>query len=285
MSIIFGLLALILSIIVPILIEYITNFQVIHFSLFFIIPVGALAVGYLCSIGYYFGLKKSNIKITKSRKRVALLLAIICIVGIYYCSYAMAHVDETGNLVMAFEGDHVSNYAVDGYGRLTFGTYTKYIIESTPISFSYRRTSLGNVSNPIFCWIFAGIDVLGVIIGSFLAASYIKDNNPYCDNCNKYKKKKAIFKIPKQNGDEFFAELANYVADINSITTLKSIVDKYTDTELKEYYECELIHCSDCYETELKFSLYEIKKKRKAEKNDKYSYSVKVNHTLMRDYL
>ena len=194
MSIILGILSLIISIVLPIFILILTDFPAIHFSLLFIIPVGALIIGFICGFGYYKGLHKSNKFISGKHYLIGLILSLICIFGIKYIGYMFTCIDpQTYDIVYTLDGDHISNYEIDGYGQLDFLTYTKYMIENTPISFSYKARSLGDVSNPIMGWVFTMIDFLGVIAGCLFAGYYIKDENPYCHSCNLYKKKKTIF--------------------------------------------------------------------------------------------
>ncbi|QUH27773.1 hypothetical protein [Vallitalea guaymasensis] len=288
MSIILGLLSLIVSIALPVIIMVFTDFQVIHFSLFFIVPVGAIAVGYVCGFGFFKGLFLSHKKIKGAHFFIGVLMAIICLVSIKYATYYLTCFDEqTQDIVYTLDGDHISNYEIDGYGTMTFFNYNKYLIENTPITFSRRSRTLAEVSNPTFGWIIAIIDYLGIIAGCLLSGSSIKGKSEYCDTCNKYKKSKKIFKIPKANGKAFFDELETLVKDMNMDVFLEEIIQKHVNKgeKLDEYYECHLVYCESCRTASFKFKLFERTSKNKIEENSSFNYNIKVNYDLVRSYI
>ncbi|GMQ58159.1 hypothetical protein AN1V17_25540 [Vallitalea sediminicola] len=288
MSIILGLLSLIVSIAIPVIITVVTDFQVIHFSLFFIVPVGAIAVGYVCGFGFFKGLFLSHKKITGVHFFIGFLMAIICLVAIKYTTYYLTCFDEqTQDIVFTLDGDHISKYEIEGYGEMTFLNYNKYLIENTPISFSRRTRTVAEVSNPTFGWIIAIIDYLGIIAGCILAGSGVKGKYDYCDSCNKYKKSKKIFNIPKANGKAFFEELETLVKDMNMDIFLDEIVQKHVNTGEKtdEYFECHLVYCESCRTAEFKFKLFERTSKNKIEENDNFNYSIKINYEFVKKYI
>ncbi|GKX29959.1 hypothetical protein SH1V18_24390 [Vallitalea longa] len=288
MSIILGLFTLLLSIAIPLALLLTTNFQVIHFALFFIIPVGAIFTGYLCGYGYFKGLVLSNRKITGGHYFVGLIMAIVCLVSVLYGTYYLSCFNEEEQKIeYSLEGNHVSDYEVNGYGEMTFPKYTRYMIENTPVSFSIRSTNITEVSNPIFGWIVTIIDYLGLLAGCLACGSSIYDKYEYCDNCKKYKKKKKIFDIPKPNGKGFFDELETLVNNLNMSIFLEEIIDKYKNDRLKtgEYYECYLIYCESCRSASFKFKLYEKNKKGKVVENDDFKYTIDVNYDFVRNYI
>ncbi|MCT4686033.1 hypothetical protein [Vallitalea sp.] len=288
MSIILGVLSLVVSIALPVVIMIFTDFQIIHFSLFFIIPAGAIAVGYVCGFGFFKGLFFSQKKIKKPHLFIGVLMAIICLVSIKYTTYYLTCFDgETGDIVYTLDGDHISNYEIDGYGRMTFINYNKYLIENTPITFSRRSQQLGEVSNPTFGWVMAIIDYIGIIVGCLLAGLSISGGNEYCDTCSKYRKSKKIFNIPKANGKAFFVELETLVKDMNMDVFLEEIIQKHVskDKKTEEYYQCHLVYCEECRTAFLKFKLFERSRRNRIEENNNFNYSIKVNYDLVRNYI
>jgi hypothetical protein len=284
MSILFGTLSLFLSIFLPVLILFITGFQIMSFSLFFIIPVGALAIGYLCGYGYFKGLVKSNTYILRKHFLIGIILSFVCIIGIKYATYSLTCLDpETYDIVYSLDGDHVSNYEVDGYGQMNFLNYTIFMIETTPISFSYKAQSIGEVSNPIASWIFALIDFLGVSLGAMVAGSNQKDN-PYCHRCQLYKKKKDIIKVPKAEGTRFFEELENSVAKADMGESTKALISNFNidqSLEKEEHFLGKLIYCESCHKASLDFEYHQFNSKKKLEKNPDYKHTVDVNYSII----
>lgn len=284
MSILFGLITLFLSILIPTLVLVFTDFQIMGFSLVFIIPVGAIAIGYLCGLGYFKGLVKSNIYITKKHFLIGLMIALLCIFGLKYAEYALTYVDPTtGDITYSFIGeDHISNYEMEGYGPLTFINYTKLIIESTPISFSYKARSLGEISNPTVSWIFAIIDYLGVIAGC-LYVGISEKSRPYCQNCQLYNKKLPFIKIPRADGAKFFEDLSACYASANveqEVLALLEQVKSNTLSKRDEHFLGTLIYCDSCNTASMSFELFELNSKKQLVANSNFKHSIEIEQGL-----
>lgn len=288
MSILFGLISLLLSILLPVLITFFAGFQPMHFSIFFIIPIGAIFIGYICGYGYFKGLSKSNTFVSRRHFIIGVILSIICILGIKYATYTVTCIDpQTSEIIYTLDGDHISNYEIEGYGQLNFLTYNKYIIENTPISFSRRGRSIGEVSNPIVGWIFAIIDYLGVAVGYLYSGIKLK-KRPYCDRCMLYKKEKKLFKFSKANGSELFNELEGSLSKMDMGESFSTLMNKFKldDSSInQEHYLCKIIYCEDCKDASLSFSLYEFDSKRKLKENSEFSHAVNVKYDLVKGFL
>lgn len=78
------------------------------------------------------------------------------------------------------------------------------MVESSTISFSYRRHNLVNVKGkPVVNWIFFLIDALGSSLGALVALGLIIGDKKYCDNCRRYMKRKKLFNFPIGDTDTF----------------------------------------------------------------------------------
>lgn len=288
MSIIFGLLTLVVSILLPSAILYFTEFELLHFSMFFIIPVGAIVIGYICGYGYYKGLFLSNKYISKIQIVIGVILSVICMFGIEYVCYQFIRIDPvTNEMIYGFTGDHISNYYLDDFGQLTFFNYIRFKIENTPISFSYKARSIGTVSNPIICWIFNIIDYLGVTLGVIFAALYQK-RHEYCHTCKLYKKKKQLFEIPLSEGAEYIQKLEEAKLSNDSSEKISSLLNSYHgDNGLKkqEHYDCEMIYCSSCRTAKLCFTRYMLNSKKQIEKDNSYEYSLDIDYDCARRFI
>lgn len=279
MSIIFGILTLIASIVLPVLVTIYTGYDILHFTFFFIIPIGAVGVGYLCGFGYFKGLVKSNKYIKKRNYLVGLLLAIICIFGINYSMYSVTCLDETTQEVVYSLNDkenHISTYEMEGYGQLTFVNFTRFMIENTPITFTHNSKSEGDICNPTLGWIFEIISYLGVIAGCLMVGINQK-SMPYCHNCKSYKKEKEICKILKIDGSNLFEEL-DYSLKNPTELTIKDVLNKYKQIEKvkDEHYLCKMVYCDNCKYYTLNFELYEMNRKNNLEQNNTFNMNINV---------
>jgi hypothetical protein len=287
MSILLGLLSLIASIAIPILIMVFTNYELISLGIFFVIPAGAIAIGYVCGFGLFKGLILSSKRITAKHFVIVMLMALISFASIKYITYSLTCINtETGKIEYSMDGDHVGNYDVPGYGSMTFLNYSKLMIESTPISFSYKSRSMGEVDNPTVSWVFAIINFIGIFIGAVAAGIGFKDKHQYCESCNNYKKSKKIFKILKTDGQSFFEELEMLTNDVSDSTSLKQIVGKYGKVKLgNAFFEGTLIYCNNCRKSTLSVKLFEVSSTNKIHENDEFEYNVNLNFNIAREYI
>lgn len=278
MILIFSLISLLFSIGIPLLILFYTNFNAIHFSLFFIVPVGAIIVGFIGGFGFFFGLRKKDIYISKKYVFLGILLSLITVFGIKYGEYKLTC--YTGNdIVFSTSGDHISNYIAPDGKPFNFISYTKLVVENTPISFSYKTRSLGSVTNPIICWIFFAIDVLGVIIGGALMASVTHDV-PYCHTCSKYMDVKDSFGVLVSKDDEFMKDLKTNL-DKSSSRELIEYINKFKVSlpiKKEPYFKGIINHCSECRKATLVIEQYSLNRKNSLEKNSDFKFSSDINY-------
>ncbi|MGB4659944.1 MAG: hypothetical protein WBI07_12235 [Mobilitalea sp.] len=288
MSILLGSFTLVLSILLPSAILYFTGFELLHFSLFFIIPVGAIAIGYICGYGYFKGLYLSNKYISKTQIIVGIIISFLCMLGIEFACYQFICVDPvTNELVYSFKGDSISNYYMEGFGQLTFFNYIRFKIESTPISFSYKARAIGDVTNPVVCWIFYIVDFLGITLGVVIAALYQRGHE-YCHTCNLYNKKIKLFSLSNSEGSECINRLNEFMSDNNDGETLGSILISYRkDNELhkQDHYDCVMIYCDSCRTANINFKKYLLNSKKQIEEVTSFVYSLNIDYDSAKSFL
>ena len=147
---------------------------------------------------------------------MGLVIPIIAFIGVRYGYYATAYLDDDMNLNYKMIGEHVSNYSIgDSEEPLNFVSFTKLMVESSSISFTYRRRNMVNIEGkPVINWIFFLIDVIGSVVGSLMAMGLVIRGRNYCDNCERYmKKQKELFSFPIGDVDTFIK-----MQDINTLS-------------------------------------------------------------------
>lgn len=284
MSIILGLVSLIIAVAISIAATVFLNFEVLHFSIMFIIPIGALIIGGICGYGYFKGLVLSNKAIKGSHYLIALVMGIICLGVIKYGTYQLTCINpETYDIEYTLNGDHISNYELPEYGQMTFMNFNRYLIETTPISFSLRRKQVAEVSNKTLSWVLAIIDYLGVIMGCLVASSFATGDRTYCEKCKRYMKRKHIFNIPKEDGEGFFIALETLLAESMPTETLKNLEQRF-NKNAKEYYKCYLSYCESCKKTTLDITLLEKVAHNKYRENKEFEYKKNIDYNLIKAY-
>lgn len=244
LGIILGLISLILSIVLAVAIHSNTSFDIMSFSVLFIIPVGSIFIGTIACLGYYWGLLLSNKKISSLFFIIGFLIPLLAYAGTQYGYYATAYLDENMQLNYKMEGEHISNYAIgDSDEPLNFISYLKLEVESRVISFSRRTRTIAEVKgNPAVNWIFFFTDGLGSIFGSLIAYGFVIKNKKYCDDCKRYMKNKSILKFPVTDIDRTIM-----FQDIDKLSPdkIKELLPT-TSVGNEEHYKIVVHRCETC---------------------------------------
>jgi hypothetical protein len=162
-----GLATSLLTALLVTVIERLTTLDIFTFSVWFIIPVGAIGTGLVAASGYYFGSLYFH-----TRPSILLLLQMIVIAGltqllIYYTQYATLIID----------GQRVSDF-------VSFGQY----LDVTLTTAHYRvgrgaQLDTGEVGQ--FGYWLAVIQFIGFLVGGFVAFGHLL-SHPVCSHCKKY---------------------------------------------------------------------------------------------------
>jgi len=170
-----GLIGAFIAAALVVVIHSFTSFDLSSFSLFFVVPVGAMVTGTLGCLGYYFGVLKQNVKQTKVIRWTGIVIALICFVVVQYGFFYTAYLDENMDLNFKMQGEHVSLYAIgDSDEPINFFTFTQEMVNSRVISFSRRGREILEVEgNKVVNWIFYVVDLIGALLGALFARSLV----------------------------------------------------------------------------------------------------------------
>ncbi|WFD08826.1 hypothetical protein [Tepidibacter hydrothermalis] len=279
MRFILGLISLIASIALAVCIQIFANFDILHFGVLMIVPAGAIAIGYISTTGYFKGMEKSNVYLTPLRMVFAIIIAIISMISIEYIVYLFTSVDpETYNTIYSLDkGAHISEFEVEGYGQMTFLNFKRYMIESTPMSFSLKHKEIFSVTSVTGLYILNSIDYLGIIIGAWLCGMKLKDKS-YCHQCNTYRQILPIFNLPKEQGEVFIHELESVLSTEDDIK-ISSFLNQYSynqSVSKQEHYLCNVAYCLNCPTAILSIELYEYNSKKAVVKNESFEYEKEI---------
>jgi hypothetical protein len=265
-----GLIGLAIDVVLVVAINSFTSFDVSTFSLFFIVPVGAMAIGALASLGYYIGILKSNKKISRSIRYIGYVFALVCFIAIQYGFYHTAYVGEDNVLNYKMKGEHISNYYMhDSDEPMNFISFTTESVNARVISFSNSgRNSIDVEGVKVVNWIFFAIDFLGMLAGSLFTRLLMFGDKKYCDNCKKYMKNKKL-SIFSTSDTEKLNRLQS-IAYANSEEIMALIQNDVTATN-GDHYEFHLQWCPVCKHGYLQLKYMELdsnkKPNNKADKN------------------
>lgn len=287
LSILLGILSLIVGIALGVLPQIFFDFDIIGFSVFFVVPLGAFGIGYVTGWGYFKGMVLSHKQIKGIHLLISVIVMCIAFVSIRYTTYYLTCLNpETMEIYYAYDPvNHISNYEFDGYGQLTFIPFTKLLMDTATVSFSRRSRELGSVSNATMNYIFEVISLIGGMVGAFSAGLTYK-SKPYCVNCQRYKKRKELFAMATASAEEFTLRLENAL-QTNAIDDVKAALAEYTmdKTGIDDHFALfVLIYCEKCQESVISIEIYKKNGKGRIEQDDNFEKYISIPHYYFEDY-
>ena len=217
------------------LIQVYTNINLISFSLWFVIPLGALFIGGIAASGFYYSSVIFNIKAnTVFIITVVFCSSLLSIILMYYIDYQFYLSEPFTNTKLAF---------------------LRYIeIQITTSGLYIGKLHTGFVTGKVgsIGYVLSSIHFFGFLISSLLVSISME---PYCPECRKY----FILKGKKENKFESYKEMRNISESIFSEKIDVSAVENHF-AEKKEpefngaiyLYTVELLKCMGCGATLLR---------------------------------
>lgn len=162
-----GLATSILTAIAVVAISKVTGFDIFTFSLWFVVPVGALLTGFAAAAGYYFGSLYFH-----KRATWHLLIQMVVIAGvtqalIYYMGYATMVLDD---------GTKISDV-------IPFWNYLDILLTSAHYQVGRTMADTGEVGS--FGYWLAGFQFVGFLVGGFAIWAFLQAK-PICQKCDLY---------------------------------------------------------------------------------------------------
>jgi hypothetical protein len=226
-----GLVTSILVALADVAIARMTGFDFFTFSIWVVVPVGALLTGFAAASGYYFGSLYFHKKASAS-----LLVQIVLIAGaaqllIYWTGYTTMVLDD---------GRKVADF-------VPFGQYMDLILTKTHYRIGRGQADTGEVGSMGY-WI-AGAQFVGFLFGGLAVFGYLKAK-PVCAACSLYlrpmaKKEKVFADADAAGGyyDRLFT-LAVDGPDFAALIRSEAKVDKVAQGALQ--VNTSLLGCPVC---------------------------------------
>jgi len=146
------------------------GFALYTWTLWLVIPVGALLSGFAGATGYYAGSWFFGHRPT----RLLLLNIVIASVGTFFTIHYLSYI------TLQIEGKQVSDY-------IPFWQYLDIAIKSTSMEFRFRGAAKLGSTGELGSWGYAtaALQVIGFAVGGFAVYAHLV-SKPYCDKCSRY---------------------------------------------------------------------------------------------------
>ncbi|MEC1525440.1 hypothetical protein P9D43_25920 [Neobacillus niacini] len=220
MAYIWGFLSTLASTALALLLLWLLDFQLYSMSVLVFIPAGAVAFGFLSSIGLFLGIRKTSI-VTAKHYFIGALFGLLGFFFIYYGEYQMAYVSDNNQLNYDFNGEHISNYALDDSNvPVNFFSYLSFTLEGSILSLRGSSTTLdldGDATKFRFL-----LQIIGFIIGSICTAPILTSEKNKCTACKKsYLKEFELF----HTDSDRYIETIDKIEDLILANDTKGFID------------------------------------------------------------
>jgi len=291
LGIVLGMMTTCLTIILAVGMVAYTGLYLHSFSVFFIIPLGALVSGGLCGSGVYGILFLAGRKPTFVHHLVAVFLGACGFVGIYYGLYATAYVTPDMKINHMFQGEHISNFVYSDTGEpVTFASFIMDEVRSRTTTVLFRvgggapsivpRVGLGSTIN----WIDFGIEVIGFLLGSTIGGGILSERK-HCARCQRYMREWTLFSVILDNLPATVSALDNVLTSgvqyREFIKRVPSLVPPITEPHAR----FDMVYCPRCYEGFLLIRFMRKKSDGSFEEVENYRKTIALHADVVRQVI
>jgi hypothetical protein len=172
-----------------------TQFAFYLYSVWFVIPVGAIVSGVVASSGYYFVARIFNHRPT----RLLLVNILIGAVATFFLIYYFQYLTQTAN------GKRVADLM----------SYPQFVSSSLRSTLLQLDTDTSGPSGALGSWgyLFALLQVAGFAYGGFAIYKHLV-GKPYCDRCSRYMAAQERHLRYAPNSDEAKAAMSRITAEL-----------------------------------------------------------------------
>ena len=202
----FGAVTSIITAAILVFVELRFGWALYSYTLWFVIPAGAICAGLVASSGYYFGSRLLNFRPTRN-----LLLAIVAISGgVFFLIYWLEYVLLTVN------GKSISEV-------VSLGQFLNYSLSHTAIRFGLRGHPIGDaVDIGSGGYLYAALQIMGFAIGGLAVYGHLI-SLPFCGDCKLYLSKKGYQKRYFENPEDMQNSVAAFLAKVRDNQLQQSI--------------------------------------------------------------
>lgn len=272
------------TILIIVLFNHLTGFELHSFSFFFIVPLGGLLVGAAAAVGLFYGYLRYNKPVKKTHYVFGAALGVAAFLGIYYVSYLTTYVDANKEINYSFNGDPISSYEIDGQ-RVTFSKYLE-ISQNAKSQFYFRGRPVGDEveTGGGFGALMFYLQILAAAVAGASVGLVIIGDKRYCENCTKYTKEKELFKFDVEQYEDIVCNLTNA---IDKPSVLKKIIKTVglKDDKINAFVRVDLDYCPNCYDSHLLIKVFKLDSNSNFEEVSKFSQSIKITSDVARSII
>lgn len=217
------------------------NFSAFDFSLFVVIPIGAILFSLALGYFYYLCIKYKNIFITTKHIIFTVILGFLFSFIVYFMQYEVTYVDDNNYINYTFSGSHISNYELNGeqinyakYIDFQLNEHDVFVNSHRSVDFEYHQTKIMTII--LFILRIMTLSIITPVILLFLTKNANK-----CNNCKKYYIKKIIIKYNKEDIDNVMTHISDCVNNNKKFLYVSENINE------NDFYTLSIEFCPICY--------------------------------------
>jgi hypothetical protein len=207
-----------------------TGFNLFSFSLWFVVPAGAVLCGFAAASGYYLAARYLHMKPSRYLLIQMVVIAAITQLSIYYLEY----------FYLAIDGMRAKDV-------ISFSGYLDLIFTKTHMKVGRGHFDTGEVG--AFGYWLAFSDFIGFLAGAAFVYFSLK-SLPSCKNCSKYFDKAGSKKDSFINFDEFSSYYNGvYAHPVDSLAFSEHVIMEYSAGKAQQgtvNLETKILQCPSC---------------------------------------
>jgi hypothetical protein len=169
------------------------------FTVWFVIPIGALGAGMVAAVGYLIGARLANYRPSASVLSVIVTTSAAMFFLIQWMEYSF----------MAVDGRSIQD-------SISFHDFLGYTVAHTSLRFGVRGHFTGpGIEIGTAGYLFAGVQVIGFVVGGLAVYGFISSMT-YCDDCGLYLNTKGTQTRYFGSAEEMKAATANIQGEMQS---------------------------------------------------------------------
>lgn len=285
MTKIFTALGFIGTILIIVLFNHLTGFELHSFTFFFIVPLGGLLVGAAAASGLFYGHLRYNKPVNKNHYLLGAALGVVAFFGVYYVSYLTTYINANNEINYSFDGDPISYYEIDGE-QITFSKYLE-ISKNAKSQFYFRGRPVGDEveAGVGFGTLMFYLHILAAAVAGAVVGLVVVGDKRYCEKCKKYTKEKELFKFDVD--DQFEDAVSDLTSAVDNISALQKIIKntKLKTDKVNAYAQVDLEYCPNCHDSRLLVKLMKLNSDSNFEEVMKFRQSIHIKDNIAKAIL
>jgi hypothetical protein len=229
----FGFITSVLTAIAVVAISNATGINLFTFSLWLVVPIGAIGTGFVAASGYYFGALYFHTRATPTMLLQMVIIAGLTNILIYYLGYSTLVLDD---------GQRVADFA----------SFSQYLdLRLTTAQYRLRSTSTGEVGS--FGYVLALLQFIGFLFGGYVIYNDLRDKT-LCGQCEAYlrtlSKKVVKFEFAEEAAN-FWDTFFDFPLDSSEFSEKVRTERKVEEGKATVSVETHLRNCPKCKEQEI----------------------------------